>query len=417
MPTISTISPSTFDDGKSVTLTGSGFGASQGQVLIGGVAQNVNTWSDDEITFTTVRGSQSLGACRVDVVRSAGLSGGTAALGWSAASLSDGETLTITTDGTYNFGATGPTVAIYDDFASGVAGQSVPTSSAAIGGWSSQGGSPLLYATGGRDGNACASIYNSTYTPTSANTARVRQNIIDFPSTSEVFACWALNWGSATGSGTPSTWPNSSHLKLIWLANGSAVGTNDGNDIVLYSHNGSGGVIVGGNDSQQYAYFNNANAGDLTNFNFSGWNVYQCWLKGGANPTANASTIYGEFSNANHKGSETITNKNVFSSSDGNISRAYIVGWWGNLTANDVGFNPRLDDVYVATGAGAAARVMLGDASTWSACREVWIAPPTAWASNSISCRIPSTGGAVIGKYLYIFNASNALLNSTGLGL
>lgn len=69
MPSISTISPSTFDDGKPVTLTGSGFGSSTGQVLIGGVAQNVNTWADDEITFTTVRGSQSLGACRVDVVR------------------------------------------------------------------------------------------------------------------------------------------------------------------------------------------------------------------------------------------------------------------------------------------------------------------------------------------------------------
>lgn len=69
---ISTISPSTFDDGKSVTLSGTGFGSSQGQVLIGGVAQNVNTWSDDEITFTTVRGAQSLGACRVDVVRGSG---------------------------------------------------------------------------------------------------------------------------------------------------------------------------------------------------------------------------------------------------------------------------------------------------------------------------------------------------------
>ena len=69
---ISTISPSTFDDGKSVTLTGSGFGASQGQVLIGGVAQNVNTWADNQITFSTVRGSQSLGACRVDVVKGVG---------------------------------------------------------------------------------------------------------------------------------------------------------------------------------------------------------------------------------------------------------------------------------------------------------------------------------------------------------
>ena len=70
MASIASISPAAFDDGKPVTLTGSGFGASQGQVLIGGVAQNVNTWSDTSITFGAVRGAQSLGACRVDVVGS-----------------------------------------------------------------------------------------------------------------------------------------------------------------------------------------------------------------------------------------------------------------------------------------------------------------------------------------------------------
>lgn len=72
MPSISAITPATFDAGRSVTLSGSGFGASQGSVLIGGVAQNVNTWSDTSITFTTVRGSQSQGACRVDVVSGVG---------------------------------------------------------------------------------------------------------------------------------------------------------------------------------------------------------------------------------------------------------------------------------------------------------------------------------------------------------
>ena len=65
---ISTISPTAFDDGKPVTLTGSGFGASQGSVLIGGVAQSIEFWTDTQIEITTVRGSQSLGACRVDVL-------------------------------------------------------------------------------------------------------------------------------------------------------------------------------------------------------------------------------------------------------------------------------------------------------------------------------------------------------------
>lgn len=67
MPSITSISPDKFDSGKSVTLTGSGFGTAQGSVSIAGQGQTVTSWSDDEITFTTVRGSQSLGACRVDV--------------------------------------------------------------------------------------------------------------------------------------------------------------------------------------------------------------------------------------------------------------------------------------------------------------------------------------------------------------
>jgi hypothetical protein len=71
---ITNISPSTLQDGDTVTLTGSGFGSSQGSVLIGGLSQAVSAWSDTGITFTASKGSQSLGACRVDVV--AGVSSG-----------------------------------------------------------------------------------------------------------------------------------------------------------------------------------------------------------------------------------------------------------------------------------------------------------------------------------------------------
>lgn len=72
MPSITSITPATFDSGRSVTLAGSGFGASTGSVLIAGQSQTVTSWSDTSITFTTVRGSQSLGACRVDVVGGGG---------------------------------------------------------------------------------------------------------------------------------------------------------------------------------------------------------------------------------------------------------------------------------------------------------------------------------------------------------
>jgi hypothetical protein len=83
MPTITSITPATFDSGRSVTLAGSGFGASEGTVSIGGVSQTVTAWSDSSITFTTSRGSQSMGACRVDVVRPTGGSDGVGYVYWS----------------------------------------------------------------------------------------------------------------------------------------------------------------------------------------------------------------------------------------------------------------------------------------------------------------------------------------------
>jgi len=62
--TITSVTPSTFDDGKTgIVIAGSGFGASQGSstLTIGAQTQTVTAWSDTSITFTSVRGSVSPG--------------------------------------------------------------------------------------------------------------------------------------------------------------------------------------------------------------------------------------------------------------------------------------------------------------------------------------------------------------------
>lgn len=68
---ITSIVPTSFDTGKSVTVNGSGFGSSQGSstLTIGGEAQTVTSWSDNEIVFTSVRGSASMGATTVRLVK------------------------------------------------------------------------------------------------------------------------------------------------------------------------------------------------------------------------------------------------------------------------------------------------------------------------------------------------------------
>lgn len=69
---ITSVTPSAFDDGRTgIVIAGSGFGASQGSstLTIGGQAQTVTAWSDTSITFTSVRGSNSMGARSLTLTR------------------------------------------------------------------------------------------------------------------------------------------------------------------------------------------------------------------------------------------------------------------------------------------------------------------------------------------------------------
>lgn len=69
---ISTVTPASFDDGHAgIVIAGSGFGASQGAstLTIGAQAQTVTAWSDTSITFTCVRGANSMGANTITVTK------------------------------------------------------------------------------------------------------------------------------------------------------------------------------------------------------------------------------------------------------------------------------------------------------------------------------------------------------------
>lgn len=69
---ITSVTPSSFDDGVSgIVIAGSGFGSSQGSstLTIGGQAQTVANWSDTSITFTSVRGSNSMGSATLTLTK------------------------------------------------------------------------------------------------------------------------------------------------------------------------------------------------------------------------------------------------------------------------------------------------------------------------------------------------------------
>lgn len=62
-PSITSLSDNTPTNGQSITITGTGFGATQGSgsVVVGGVTQTVTSWSDTSITITVVRGVNRYG--------------------------------------------------------------------------------------------------------------------------------------------------------------------------------------------------------------------------------------------------------------------------------------------------------------------------------------------------------------------
>ena len=69
---ITSVTPSSFDDGTTgIVVAGTGFGSSQGSstLTIGGQAQTVANWSDTSITFTSVRGSNSMGSATLTLTK------------------------------------------------------------------------------------------------------------------------------------------------------------------------------------------------------------------------------------------------------------------------------------------------------------------------------------------------------------
>jgi hypothetical protein len=92
----------------------------------------------------------------------------------------------------------------------------------------------------------------------------------------------------------------------------------------------------------------------------------------------------------------------------------WMIGWDGNTSTA-----PRLtfwmDDIYVDS---SFARVMLGNASTYSACTSLELQPPTAWSSSAIT--VTANRGAFAAtstRYLYVINSAGTVVNPTGTGI
>ena len=298
-------------------------------------------------------------------------------------------TITVTGSG---FGS-GPNVILYDDFeaSGGVVGQAVSLAASTVGSWTDTVGVTPQYDSVARSGSRSIRIYRD------GQTASLRK---DFPApATEVFFSFWVRVPSGTpfpgDSGGVNQFSSDSSWKFAWLIDSSYDGSSS--DLCAPTHTGGGSFQLAGNDFAM-TYLPKGS----TWWSWNSWMRMSVWLRADpSNPTGPGgryrwhvtSTERGQFEQA---GSEAIFD------SDGPSQKAFryinMPGW----IRSDGSSRPVYDDIYIATGSNAQARVEIGDASTYSASKQLTLLVPKSWSASSISVQLPTGAVPSSGAYLYV---------------
>lgn len=310
--------------------------------------------------------------------------------------VSNGESITIT--GT-DFGATGPTVKLFDDFEAG-------TSSEYIG----NGVTNAVVGTWEDCGEACTPTYYSIYSTTQAHsgTKSARQNwanspspdggamwigaTLDGPVTSIYFSFWVyLPTGQnvpGSGGGYGANW------KVWWLQRNSSHADDFASEIVTDPPSETSLCYVDGTTNRLcYGY---------AGFDFSKgqWQRFEVYL------TASTSSGVGQlwFMSASQA-------RNLWANETGRTIDDGSAGWYllrmPGYARYDSNSNTYYDDVYVATGSSARARVEICNNATYTNSTNCAIATPTSWANTSITATVrQGSFGASDTAYLFVIDSS-----------
>ena len=312
--------------------------------------------------------------------------------------LSNGQTVTITGSG---FGNCGPTVVLFDDFEKGTNGNPISTASgsAQVGHWTAVEDIPHnpRYSTAYRhSGSNCFLADQST--GDGGHWA-----VVNFPGTYFVYASyWVFLPSDREVPGTgESLGPN---WKLADITGGNYLAGE-------YASNWTAGVVLG-DLSLAPGTFQLPNpwhdAAGLTELGYGStswakgqWHRFENFYAGGW--SGNGIVQMWE-TNASHARTTVCDETNLNTIHPGDT-------WsWFRLHAyarQDASGQCYYDDVYVATGPGARARVEIGNAPNYEDCTNLAIFTPTAWNETAINAQVRS-GSFLAGQnaFLFVINAS-----------
>jgi hypothetical protein len=278
----------------------------------------------------------------------------------------DGDTVTLVGD---SFGIGGPTIEVFDDFELGFEGNPIMTGagSAQIGEWDSV--NNVTYIGTNTRGGMSSSHDHTTHWTNNVSAL--------FTGTREIFVSWWFLVPSGTNEpGFPWSTPGRG-WKQMWITGDS---TND-DDIVVPSLTslGENWFINGNEQDPHYAKYVTGSM----NFNNGSWHHIAVWMKGGF---ANDGSFHMWRLNDSSGNLDMIVNDdNVNTLKENGLWERVGVDLWGSTTQNSY---PQYDDVYIAVGDNARARVEIGNATSYLECTQIAICTPASWSDGEIELTV-----------------------------
>ncbi|HUI61892.1 MAG TPA: hypothetical protein VLX90_16815 [Steroidobacteraceae bacterium] len=342
--------------------------------------------------------------------------------------IADGNTVTISYDGSNGFGANGPgstaSIYLFDNCSTytGAVGSVIPTNPNTLGvgtvtytysGVADPTPLWLIDPNGRIPGRNCALTTHITQAER-VTTGGARINRILTPATSEWYICRSYKWVQVptySGSFWKTTWYTqgpypSSEFEMI------APSFNEGENFACF-----GGSAYGIWPTNGIPGFGITASIDTT----GGWNTWESYYS--INPVRSSADSVFFRSTCKNKNTDTGMSSNTAAAKYPGIyvDHLNIPGWNGDANDSRIQGNMQVDlaDLYICgssgLGQGACARVMIGNASTLAACTDLAICTPTAWSNGSITCIIRCGGfQSMSGKYLFVLNASNNVVTYNG---
>lgn len=316
--------------------------------------------------------------------------------------IQNGQVITIKGTG---FGTNGPNVVFFEDFENGIDNARIATAPAAIGAWTR--------------GNLDYALYSATWAHSGAKSMKNNWDVpigepnnvdaapkISFGNTDTVFySFWTMVPAGMNIPGDNCTGgnPYGPNWKFSWMNFAS----NEYISAIVLNCNLTWGYWFGNGGEPR--------AGDIEgSFKMAKgrWSRFDFYQR---SSSGNAGAIIGTEFDAVNGMIKRVDKNNVCTSTGGAVWNYLLIPGYGRgKTKNGVTV---YDDIYIATGPGARARVEIGDAATYAACKNIAISTATSWSDIYITAVVRPGSFVDFSKaYLYVFDSAGNV-NAQGFAL